>query len=152
MIQRDVLMRQIHQLADAIVRIVEHVTNREYDDALTAVDEILDTELDGSAEGLRTMPPERLLNVCHDGGRFSAQAAQTLAKILRLQGDAHAGRGEATEAGQCYGRALLLLRAALNADDAEVSWQIGTHVADLQRLVDDHPTDEAIAPALDDLE
>ena len=35
-------MRQIQQLADAIVRIVEQVNNREYETALEAVDDVLD--------------------------------------------------------------------------------------------------------------
>lgn len=150
MIQRDVLMRQINQLAEALVRIVEHVSNREYDTALNAVDEILDAQLDGSAEGLRHMPPERLLSLCREDGRLSGEAAQTLAKLLRLQGEAHAGREEPEAAGACYGRALLLLRAALQANDAAVSWQIGTHVADLQRLADDYPTSDVLATALRD--
>lgn len=151
MIQRDVLLRQIQQLTHALVRIAEMVTNREFDRALEAIDEQLNMQLDGSAEGLRRIPPERLLALCHENGRFSAQAAQTLARLLRLQGDAHAGRDEDAAAGACYGRALLLLRAALQSDDATVSWKIGTHLAELKRLTDEHPPGDDVTGALQEL-
>ena len=151
MIERDVLMRQIQQLAQALTNIVQFVSNGEYDAAIAAVDEACANHLDGSAEDLRTLPPERLLALCEDGDRFLSDAAQTLAKLLALQGDAHRERGEPDAAGACYSRALLLMRRVLQAPDAPVSWQIGTKIAALKERLDHHPVGDDMSAALDDL-
>jgi hypothetical protein len=151
MIERDVLMRQIQQLAQALANIVQLVSNSEYDAAIKAVDEACSAHLDGSAEGLRTLPPSQVLALCTDGERFLPDAAQTLAKLLTLQGDAHRERGEQEKAGACYSRALLLMRRVLQEPDAPVSWQIGTKIAALKDKVDDHPVAEDMAVALNDL-
>ncbi len=151
MIERDVLMRQIQQLAQALTNIVQLVSNGEYDAAIAAVDEACANHLDGSAEDLRTLPPERLLALCKDGDRFLSDAAQTLAKLLALQGDAHRKCGDPEEAGACYGRALFLMRRVLQAPDAPVSWQIGTKIATLKQRVENHPVGSEMVVALDDL-
>jgi len=152
MIERDVLMRQIQQLAQALANVVQLVANGEYDAAIVAVDEACAQHLDGSAEDLRTLPPERLLALCTDGSRFLADAAQTLAKLLTLQGDAHREREEPAKAGACYSRALLLMRRVLQEPDAPVSWQIGTKIASLKQNVENHPVGDEMTVALDDLQ
>lgn len=142
-------MRQIRQLGQALARIVQQASEGDPDAVAEAVDEACATHLGASSADLRSVPPERLLAMCEVDGSFSAEAAQTLSKVLKVQGDAHSSRGESEKAGACYGRALLLLRHTLNAPGAAVSWQIGTQVAMLERDVDDHALPDDIAQALD---
>ena len=151
MIQRDVLMRQIRQLGQALAEIVTTSQTGEPNAVLEQVDEALQVHLDGTAADLRTLPPETLLAMCDDDGRFDPEAAQTLARLLNVQGDAHREREEREEAGACFGRSLLLYRRLLEEPDAPVSWKIGTTVAALTERVDTLPVDDATEAALDAL-
>lgn len=149
MIQRDVLMRQIRQLGQALAEIVTASQTGEPNAVLEQIDEALQIHLDGTAADLRTLPPETLLAMCDDDGRFDPEAAQTLARLLNVQGDAHRRRDEREEAGACFGRSLLLYRRLLQEPDAPVSWKVGTTVAALTEHVDKLPVDDTTEEALE---
>jgi hypothetical protein len=148
MIQRDVLMRQIRQLGQALAEIVTADQTGQPQAVLDQIDEALQIHLDGTAADLRTLPPETLLAMCDDDGRFDPEAAQTLARLLNVQGDAHRERDEREKAGACFGRSLLLYRRLLQEPDAPVSWQVGTTVAALTDHVDTLPVDDDTEEAL----
>ncbi|PSQ97685.1 MAG: hypothetical protein BRD55_02135 [Bacteroidetes bacterium SW_9_63_38] len=149
MIRRDVLMRQIRQLGEALAEIVAAGPTEQPNAVLDRLDEALQIHLDGTAADLRTLPPDTLLAMCEDGDRFDPEAAQTLAQCLHVQGKAHRERDERTEAGAAFGRALLLYRRLLQAPNAPVSWKAGTTVATLTARVDNFPLDDAVQDALD---
>jgi phosphoenolpyruvate carboxylase len=151
MIQRDVLMRQIRQLGQALAEIVTASQTGEPNAVLEQIDEALQVHLDVTAADLRTLNKFTLLEMCDDDGRFDPEAAQTLARLLNVQGDAHREREEREEAGACFGRSLLLYRRLLEEPDAPVSWKIGTTVAALTERVDTLPVDDATEAALDAL-
>ncbi len=151
MIRRDVLMRQIHKLGEALAQIVTAEQPGRPQAVLDQIDEALQVHLDGTAADLRTLPPETLLAMCEDGDRFDPEAAQTLADLLHVQGNAHRERDEREEAGACFGRSLLLYRRLLEEPDAPVSWKVGTTVATLADRVDALPVDDAAQKALDAL-
>ncbi|MFP4228201.1 MAG: hypothetical protein ACLFTE_05145 [Salinivenus sp.] len=151
MIQRDVLMRQIRQLGQALAEIVTAGRTGQPQAVLDQIDEAVRIHLDGTAADLRTLPPETLLAMCTDGGRFVPEAAQTLARLLNVQGEAHREREEAEEAGACFGRSLLLYRRLLQEPDAPVSWQVGTTIAALTDRVDALPVDDDVQEALEAL-
>jgi hypothetical protein len=149
MIQRDVLMRQIRQLGQALAEIVTTGQTGQPKAVLDQIEEALQIHLDGTAADFRTLPPETLLAMCDDNGQFDPEAAQTLARLLNVQGDAHRERDEREKAGACFGRSLLLYRRLLQEPDAPVSWKVGTTVATLTERVESLPVDEATEDALD---
>jgi len=149
MIRRDVLMRQIRQLGQALAEIITASQTGQPNAVLEQIDEALQVHLDGTAADLRTLPPETLLAMCEDDGQFDPEAAQTLARLLNVQGDAHREREEHEEAGACFGRSLLLYRRLLQEPDAPVSWKVGTTVATLTERVDTLPVDDDTEEALD---
>jgi len=151
MIRRDVLLRQIRQLGEALAKIVADGPTDQPNAVLDRLDEALQVHLDGTAADLRTLPPETLLAMCEDGDRFDPEAAQTLAQCLHAQGKAHRARDDRTEAGAAFGRALLLYRRLLQEPDAPVSWKAGTTIAALVDRVDSFPVDDAAQEALDAL-
>lgn len=150
MIQRDVLMRQIRQLGQALAEIVAGETGQP-NAVLEEIDEAVQIHLDGTAADLRTLPPETLLAMCEADGRFDPEAAQTLARLLNIQGQAHRKREERTEAGACFGRSLLLYRQLLQDPESPVSWKVGTTVAALSERVDALPVDDETKDALESL-
>lgn len=144
-------MRQIRQLGRAVAEIVTSGQTGQPKEVLEQIDEALQIHLDGTAADLRTLPPETLLAMCKDDGRFDPEAAHTLARLLNVQGQAHHERDERREAGACYGRSLLLYRRLLQEPDAPVSWKIGTTVAALSEHVEALPIDDDTQNALDTL-
>jgi len=149
MIQRDVLMRQIRQLGQALAEIVTASQTGTPNAVLEQIDEALQVHLDGTAADLRTLPPETLLAMCEDDGQFNPEAAQTLADLLNVQGQAHRERNEREKAGASFGRSLLLYRRLLQEPDAPVSWKVGTTVAALTERVDNLPVDDVTEEALE---
>lgn len=152
MIQRDVLMRQIRQLGRALAEIVSVADTGEPNDVLDQIDEVVQMHLDGTAADFRSLPPETLLAMCHDEERFEPEAAQTLARLLQIQGRAHDARDEAEAAGSAFARSLLLYRRLLQAPDAPVSWKVGTTIASLSKRVNALPVDEGIREALESMQ
>jgi len=144
-------MRQIRQLGRALTEIVTAGDTGEPQSVLEEIDEAVRIHLDGTAADLRTLPPETLLAMCEDQNRFVPEAAQTLARLLNVQGEAHLARNEDEEAGASFARSLLLYRRLLRQPDAPVSWQAGTTVAALTKRVDNLPVDKDAKEALDAL-
>ena len=151
MIHRDVLMRQIRQFTKAIATLLGQSSREQPEDLLRGIDEACQSHLDGRAEDLRTLPPDALLELCHEDDRFVPDVAQTLARALHRMGETHEYRDASEKAGHCFARSLLLYRHLLQTPDAPVSWQVGTTVAALSERVAALPVDEATAEALEAL-
>jgi hypothetical protein len=152
MIERDTLMRQTQQLAQALAQLFQLRNEQNDREVIEAIDQATREHLGGSAEELRMLSPSMLLDLCSEGSRFSPEAAHTLAQLLTAQGDAHRNLDAPERAGACYARALLLLRYVLNMPNAPVSWKIGTELAALKNHLHDLPVSDAMQDALDDLE
>jgi aminoglycoside phosphotransferase len=150
MIERDTLMRQTQQLAQALAQIFRLRTEQDDRAVLEAIDEASEKHLGGSAQELRMLAPSMLVDLCSEGSRFSSDAAHTLAHLLVAQGDAHRNLDAPDRAGACYARALLLLRYVLNTPEAPVSWKIGTELAALEQHLDALPVSDAMQKALGD--
>ena len=151
MIHKDVLMRQIRQFTTAIATLLGQSHREEPEELLRAIDEACQTHLDGQAEDLRTMPPDALLDLCRENGRFVPDVAQTLARALHRMGETYEYRDASEKAGASFARSLLLYRHLLQDPDAPVSWQFGTTVAALLERVDALPVDHATQEALEAL-
>ena len=151
MIHRDVLMRQIRQFTKAIATLLGQSSREQPENLLRGIDEACQSHLDGRAEDLRTLPPDALLELCHENGQFVPDVAQTLARALHRMGETYEYRDAPKKAGASFARSLLLYRHLLQTPDAPVSWQVGTTVAALSERVAALPVDEATAEALDTL-
>jgi hypothetical protein len=151
MIQRDVLMRQIRQFTKAIATLLGQSHREQPEETLRGIDEACKAHLDGRAEDLYTLPPDALLELCHENGQFVPDVAQTLARALHRMGETYEYRDASDKAGASFARSLFLYRHLLQDPDAPVSWQAGTTVAALAERVDTLPVDEATEAALDAL-
>jgi hypothetical protein len=97
------------------------------------------------------MPPDALLDLCRDDGRFVPDVAQTLARALHRMGETYEYRDASEKAGASFARSLLLYRHLLEDPDAPVSWQVGTTVAALAERVEALPVDGETEEALEAL-
>ena len=104
MITRDFLLRQIHQLVQALAVVLFHKKAAQYDQAQEALTEAVEETLDVRLDQLRRLPRDEVLALCTTGDAFSPEKAVALADLLR-EDDTAAGRE----------RALWLYEAALEA-------------------------------------
>ncbi|WP_240331673.1 hypothetical protein [Salinibacter ruber] len=102
MIHQDVLMRQIRQFTKAIATLLGQSSREQPDDLLQGIDEACRTHLDGRAEDLRTLPPDALVELCHENDRFVPDVAQTLARALHRMGETYEYRDDDEKAGGCF--------------------------------------------------
>lgn len=152
MIERDTLLRQAQQLAQAMAHIFRLRNEQDDRGVIEAIDQATRTHLDGSADELRLLSPDTLLDLCAEGSAFSPDAAQTLAQLLMAQGDAYRNLEAPEHAGACYARALLLLRYVVQSPDAAVSWTIHSDLQTLENHLATHPVPDAMQAALNDLD
>ena len=104
MITRDFLLRQIHQLVQALAVVLFHKKAERHDQAQEALVEAVEEALGLSMEELRQLPREGLLDLCTAGDALSSEKAVALADLLR-EDETAAGRE----------RALWLYEAALDS-------------------------------------
>lgn len=104
MITRDFLLRQIHQLVQALAVVLFHKKAAQYDQAQEALTEAVEETLDVRLEALQQLPREEVLALCSTGDTLSSEKAVALADLLR-EDETAAGRE----------RALWLYEAALEA-------------------------------------
>ena len=120
MITRDFLLRQIHQLVQALAVVLFHKRAEQYDQAQEALTEAVEQTLGLSLERLRQLPRNDLLALCSTGDALSSEKAVALADLLR-EDETAAGRA----------RALWLYEAALEAGGA-VPFDVHERIAALR--------------------
>ena len=83
MITRDFLLRQIHQLAQALAQVLFRKQAGQYEEAQDLLGQTLRDVTGLDPEGFRQLPREALLALCTAGQTFSNDKALALADLLR---------------------------------------------------------------------
>jgi hypothetical protein len=104
MIERDFLMRQIHQLVQVLAQVLARKRADQPADAQQLLEEGIEESLDAPIQRIRSMDRNELRRLCEFEGRFSGDRAVAVADLLRE---------DETEEGQ--ERALWLYEDALAA-------------------------------------
>ena len=94
MITRDFLLRQIHQLVQALAVVLFHKKGARYEQAQEVLSEAVKETLDVRLETLRKLPREEVLALCATGEALSSEKAVALADLLR-EDETDAGRERA---------------------------------------------------------
>lgn len=134
MIQKDVLMRQIQMLTQALARVLFKKSAGQQGAAQQIIAEALG-ELDGvdRVSDLRERPVEDVLDLCRsEAGGFSPDFALAVADLLREDGDLLAMQERDAEACASYERALALYRRAEADEHAAVPMDFAARVAHVE--------------------
>lgn len=122
MIRQDVLLRQIHLLAQVLARVLVHKRAGETEQAQQTLADGLHEALGVPLEALRRCSRPELLDRCAPGGAYASGKAVAVADLLR-EDAAAAGRE----------RALWLYEAALASGDAAVPLDVHDRIEALRR-------------------
>lgn len=107
MITRDFILRQIHQLAQALAQVLLHKQAGRQDEVEEVLAGALQQVTGLELQQIRTLHRDELLRLCETDGEFSADKAVAMADLLR-EDLSPEGRE----------RAIWLYEAALNAGGA----------------------------------
>ena len=121
MIQRDYVLRQVHQLAQVLAEVLFRARSGSHEDAQAHLADGLASALGVELGDVLSMPREALVARCSPGGEVSGELALALADLLR-ESDAPGARV----------RALWLYRLARRSD-AAVPLDLDDRIARLAR-------------------
>ena len=107
MIQRDFILRQVHQLAQVLAEVLFRARAGQHEEAQAALADGLASALGVELADVVAMPQEEISLLCAPGGALSGELALALADLLR-----------ASDAEGAPRRALWLFEAALDSGAA----------------------------------
>ena len=133
MITRDYLLRQIHQLAQVLARVLFLKSDQEHQQAIQEIDQALQ-DLPGLSVLLHAeLSQGQLLALCRTESGFSAEKAVALADLLREKGLlVQDEQGRRTY----FQYALWLYEAAISEEGATVPWDINQQIAWLKEGIE----------------
>ncbi len=98
MFQRDYMMRMIQQMTEAIAAVIGLRQRKEHQEALEAIDELLDRKLRLKASLVHALSEEDLIAMLTTSGVPDTVSLEAIARLLREAGDIHDERGEESAA------------------------------------------------------
>ncbi|WP_270165187.1 DUF6483 family protein [Paenibacillus sp. SYP-B4298] len=115
MFQRDYLMRMIHQMSEAMGKIMGLRQQRESKEALELIDELLDRYFRLNSRLLESLSPEDIIHLMTRSGNIDYPSLQAIGLLLRERAAICEDEGEEERAAALRARALhLFLRCSLD--------------------------------------
>jgi tetratricopeptide (TPR) repeat protein len=112
--QRDYMMRMIQQMTEAIAAVIGLRQRKEHQEALEAIDELLDRKLRLKASLVHALSEEDLIAMLTTNGVVDTVSLEAIARLLREAGDIYEERGDEPAALSRWIKALgLNLRLSL---------------------------------------
>ena len=138
MIHKDVLMRQIQQMTEALAQALALISDGRTDEAQHEIAEALDDLTEPGTLPLRERPVQDTLDHCTVDGSLSADIALQVADLLRHQGDLLRRQEQFEEALRSHVRALALYQALLGASNIDTPLPLDIHdrMAHLKEVID----------------
>jgi len=117
MMQRDYLLRMIEQLSRVLTRILNLRQAKDYEGALTLIDEVFKQTLGLSSEFINSLSNETLLAMLTSLGTLNVEKCFLAATLLKAEGEIENDQDKPDEGYYCYLKALHLFLAILLSDD-----------------------------------
>jgi tetratricopeptide (TPR) repeat protein len=145
MIHKDVLMRQIQQMTEALAQALALISDGRTDEARHEIAQALDDLTDPGTLPLRERPVQDAVDHCTIDGTLATDLALQVADLLRHQGDLLRRQDRFDEALRCHVRALALYQTLLAKSNADTPLPLAIHdrmahlndAIDPERLHDD---------------
>jgi hypothetical protein len=116
-LKRDYILTMVEQLAQFIARLVFLKETARGEQALSEINEFYKHFVELDAADIRSMPHEKVIELCSDENGLDVQRSAALASILKEEGDIVKLQGRDEDAAACHTRALALLLATYGEGD-----------------------------------
>lgn len=127
MIQKDVLMRQIQQMTEALAEALALISDGRTDEAQHEIAEALDDLTEPGTLPLHERPVADAIAHCTIDGSLSTDLALQVADMLRHQGDLLCRQDRFVQGQHCHVRALALYEALLQASTPDTPLPLDIH-------------------------
>lgn len=137
MIHKDVLMRQIQQMTEALAQALALISDGRTDEAQHEIAEALDRLTEPGTLPLRERPVQDTVDHCTVDGTLSTDLGLQVADMLRHQGDLFRRQDRFDEAQRSHVRALALYQTLLATSTADTPLPLDIHdrVAHLKETI-----------------
>ena len=137
MIQKDFVLRQIQQLVQVLVQVIQRKDEGREAEALALLGQSLLESLDMQIDDLLDLDKPGLLALCSSEGRLNADLALVMAELLEESGYLLEKREPNATAQECFRKALDLYEAIV-ATASAVPIDVYERISRLKGLVDVH--------------
>ncbi|WP_018753923.1 DUF6483 family protein [Paenibacillus sanguinis] len=135
MLRRDYLVRMIEEMTEVLGKVFMLRQNKKLTEALWSLDELYKRQFRLNARLLDTLSAKDIVKLFHSGGELEADKLQSLARLLKEEGDICLAMQEEEEAGARWMKALhLYLATGLHGADRSL-WNWPDAVSELQALL-----------------
>ncbi len=138
MLQRDFLMRQLHQaiqvVMQALTRILKLKAEERYGDALIEISRVY-SGIDLSPRPVGELSADEIVEMCRTTRGFEADLALSIADLITEEGEIRLLQSDDERARECFDKALSIYRHALRAEGTAVPLDIGQRMSRLEALL-----------------
>lgn len=132
MLRRDLIMKQIEELARVLAAIIGLRKEGKSNEALEQIDEALREFLKLDSQRLDAIPQDQLLTVLHGELRLAEEQVEIIARMMAERGAISESDGEVEKAREQYQRALHLLESLNKLPKATFSMERMQAVGELR--------------------
>ncbi|MNN23267.1 hypothetical protein D3C81_1366590 [compost metagenome] len=135
MLRRDYLVRMIEEMTEVIGKVFDLKQQRKTTEALWTLDELFQRQFRLNSDLLGSLSAKDTVDLFRNGELIEADKLQSLARLLKEEGDVYLLSGQSDEGTIRHMKALhLYLAAGLNGADTTL-WQMDGEIKDLLRLL-----------------
>ena len=136
MLQNDYILRVAEDVDRALAQIIYHQDMRDYQGALSLIDEICKQTVGAGSGFIHAISEEMLLAMLTLLGVLNIEKALLIAKLLKAEGDIYEEQGNADAAYESYLISLNLLLEIVLRDDHLHDLHVSPEIADLLGKLD----------------
>lgn len=138
MLRRDYLVRMIEEMTEIIGKVFGLKQQKKYTEALWELDDLYKGQFRLSSQLLGTLSAKDIVKLFQNGGELEANKLQSLAKLLKEEGDVYIASGKSDEGLSRWMKSLhLYLEASLNGADRSL-WDWEQRIRELQLQLKDY--------------
>lgn len=135
MLRRDYLVRMIEEMTEVLGKVFMLKQQKKKVEALWALDELFKGQFRLSSQLLENLSAKDIVRLFQSGGEVEADKLQSLARLLKEEGDVYENSGEPDEGASRWLKSLhLYLTAALHGADRSL-WDMSAAISELQALL-----------------
>ena len=116
--QKDYILRMIQQLSRVLIQILHLREIKDYEGALTYIDDVFKQALGFSSDLINSVPDETLLAMLTSFDVLDVEKCFLVARLLKAEGDIYVDQGNSDTSYYRYSRSLYLFFAILFSDNS----------------------------------
>ncbi|MGG6313948.1 DUF6483 family protein [Paenibacillus macerans] len=138
MLRRDYLVRMIEDMTAILGKVFMLKQQKKVIEALWELDELYKGQFRLNSQLLGSLSAENIVRIFQSGGELEADKLQSLARLLKEEGDLHASSGQLDEGAARRIKSLHLFLTAVQHGADRSLWDAAKAITELQELLKEY--------------